>query len=358
MLARNIARNRLHRTRTVQRHNCGNIFNGMRLESGHNIGNTRTFKLKHTGGFALCQHRIRRIVIQRNIVQMKIRMLALHHFFRIGKHGEISQTQKVHLEQTQFFQRRHDELRDHIAVIGGERYIMVDRFIGDDNTGRVRGRMARHSLQTARRVDELMNGFIALIHLPQLLRRRECLINGNMQLGRNQFCHHIDVTIRNIERASDISNRVTRRHRAERHNLCDMIRAILARHVINHFLPAFIAKIHVDIRHADAFRIQKAFEIQRILNRVKRGNIQTVGDHRACRRASARTDRNAMRFGIVNKIPYNQEIIDKAHALNHIQFILQTLALFRVIRIIAAVKAFHAQLVQIFLRGVSVRHIK
>ena len=330
----------------------------MRLESGHNIGNARTFKLEHTGGLALCQHGIRRIVIQRNIVQMKIRMLALHHLFRIRQHGEISQTQKVHLEQAQLFQRRHDKLRDHIAVICRERHIMIDRFIRDDNAGRVRGRMARHSLQTARRVDELMNGFIALIHLPQLLGRRERLINGNMQLGRNQFCHHIDVTIRNIERASDISNRVARRHRAERHNLCDMIRAILARHVINHFLPAFIAKIHVDIRHADAFRIQEAFKIQRILNRVKRGNIQTVGDHRACRRASARTDRNAMCLGIVNKIPYNQEIIDKAHALNHIQLILQTLALFRVIWIIAAVKAFHAQLVQIFLRGVSLRHVK
>ena len=137
VLARDIARNRLHRSRTVQGDDRRDIFNRVRLESGHDICNARTFKLEYTAGLSLREHLIGRVVLQRDFIQAERRIHLLHHLFGIRQNSQISQTEEVHLEQSQLLQRRHDKLRDHVAVVCRERDIVVDRLLGDNHACRM-----------------------------------------------------------------------------------------------------------------------------------------------------------------------------------------------------------------------------
>ena len=94
------------------------------------------------------------------------------------------------------------------------------------------------------------------------------------------------------------------------------------------------------------------------MNRVKVGNSEAVRHDRACCRAASGSDRNALTFRVADKVGHDEEVIDKAHLGDHVDLVLQTLAHGAVIVRIAPCKAFIAQLLQIFERGVAVRHIE
>jgi hypothetical protein len=64
-------------------------------------------------------------------------------------------------------------------------------------------------------------------------------------------------------------------------DLCHVIAAIFLRHVFDQFAAPPHAKIYVDIRHRNAFRIQKPFKQQVVLQRIYVGNPQRVAHQTA-----------------------------------------------------------------------------
>ncbi len=55
-----------------------------------------------------------------------------------GKHGEVAQAQKVHLEQTKLLQHAHLVARNGLAVLApGQRHNFGQRLPGDDHPSRV-----------------------------------------------------------------------------------------------------------------------------------------------------------------------------------------------------------------------------
>ena len=55
-----------------------------------------------------------------------------------------------------------------------------------------------------------------------------------------------------------------------------MISAILAVDVVDHFLAALVAEVHVEIGHTDTFRVQKALKDQVIADGVNVSDTHTV----------------------------------------------------------------------------------
>ena len=98
-----------------------------------------------------------------------------------------------------------------------------------------------------------------------------------------------------------------------------MVGAVFSIYIINHFSPALIAEINVDIRHRHPLRVEKALEIEGILDGVQIGDAQAVGDHRTRRRTPARSHRYILALGVADKIRHNEKIVHKTHADNHIQ---------------------------------------
>ena len=103
-----------------------------------------------------------------------------------------------------------------------------------------------------------------------------------------------------------------------------MVAAVFSRHIIDDFLPPFIAEVDVDIRHADALRVQEPFKQQIVLDGIDVRNSKAVRDN-ASRRASApRADHDAVFLGEIYKIPDNEEVIRKTHIINGGKLVIET----------------------------------
>ena len=202
--------------------------------------------------------------------------MAADHLLSVRDNRQVAQTQKVHLEQAKLFKRGHGELGHHLLIVARQRYIGVNRVFGDDHACRMGGCMARHTLECPCGVDQVLHRRVAVIHLLEFRVDGQCTVNGNMQFHRHLFGNCVDFVIRNGQRASDIADGRASRHGTKGDDLRDVVGAILSSYVLDDLGTADITKIHVDIRHGHALRIEEAFEVQRILDRVKVGNAQAI----------------------------------------------------------------------------------
>ena len=87
-------------------------------------------------------------------------------------------------------------------------------------------------------------------------------------------------------------------------------------------------------------------------------NVKRIRHNTSHRRASPRPYRNPAVFGILDKIPDNEKIIDESHRRNRIQLIVQTLAQTVRFLSIALKQALFAKFTQIAVGRVSVGNIK
>src|SRR6202030_2893422 len=104
-----------------------------------------------------------------------------------------------------------------------------------------------------------------------------------------------------------------------------LLAAVFFRDVLDHFAAAAGMEIDVDVRHADAFRIEEALEQQPVLERVDIGDIHRVADQASGRRAAPRTDWNPARFGEADEVPDDKEVARELHLLDHPDLALQPL---------------------------------
>ena len=129
----------------------------------------RALELEHADSAPGGEHIKRFLVIERDALDLKPRLAAAHLPCRVLEHGEVAQTEKVHLQQPQLLERRHLELAHERAVVAGQRHVGVHRLLRDDHARRVRGRVARHALDGAGRVDELVQPVVPVVHGAQRL---------------------------------------------------------------------------------------------------------------------------------------------------------------------------------------------
>ncbi len=118
----------------------------------------------------------------------------------------------------------------------------------------------------------------------------------NVQDAGNQLGHLFDIGEGDIQRAANVFDGGARAERIERDDLRDLLAAVLLGDVLDHFAAAVHAEIDVDIGHAHALRIEKAFEEQAVLQRIDIGDLHGVADQAARGRTATRADRDVDRF--------------------------------------------------------------
>ena len=210
--------------------------------------------------------------------------------------------------------------------------------------------MAGHALQRLGGVDELFHPRVAFIQIRQLAGQLQRVVQSDMQRAGargHQLGHGVHLGIGHVQGATHIPDGAPGGHGAEGDDLGHMVIAVLAADVVHHLAPAGITEVHVDIRHGHALRVQEALEIQLILHGVDVGDVQAVGHHGTGGAAAAGAHWDARPAGIVDKVGHDEEIVGKAHFLDHIQFIFQLFAVLRLFAAVAADKALVAQLAQI-----------
>src|SRR6185437_3011790 len=116
------------------------------------------------------------------------------------------------------------------------------------------------------------------------------------------------------ESAPHVFNRCARSQRAKRHNLADGFATVQFSHVIDYLAAPAHTEINVDIGHRHAFRIQKAFKEEVVLQRIHIGDTEAISHQRAGRRTAPRTYGNSILLRVLNEVPHDQEISRVTHA--------------------------------------------
>ena len=146
-----------------------------------------------------------------------------------------------------------------------------------------------------------------------------------MQVPRHQLCHRIHSSIRHTHHPTHIANGRTGRQGAEGDDLCHMVRAVFAGHIVDHLLPPFVAKVNIKVRHRHPLRVQKPLKQQVVLHGVNICNADTIGGNGPGAGATSRSHRYALILGVLHKIYHDQVIVRVTHLLYGVQLILQPL---------------------------------
>ena len=188
--------------------------------------------------------------------------------------------------------------------------------------------MAGDALQGLGGVDELLNPLVPVVHVLQRLGEPQGLVQGDVQgpgTAGDLLGDHIHLGVGHVQHPPHIPDGAPGGHGAEGDDLGHPVVAVLPADIVHHLVSAGVAEIHVDIRHAYPLRIQKTLEVQPVLHGLHVGDVQAVGHHAPCGGASARPHGDMGVFGEADKVGDNQEVVGKAHPLDHVQLIVQLL---------------------------------
>ena len=332
VLAGDKPRNGLHWSRTVQRDHGGDILNTLWLQPHAHTGHARGLDLEHARRLSSGDHVIGLRVVVRYFAQRELWLPLLHHLHGVIQHRQVPQPQKVHFQQAQLLQSRHHILAYYRIVVPCQRHIFIHRQFCDDHARRVGRCVPRHSLQCHGCVDELFDLWVLPVHIRQLLRELQRLLQGNMQRPRPcryQLRHNIHLGVGHVQRPAHIPYGCSGGHGTEGHDLGYMVVAVLFADIFHHLTPPRVAEVHVDIRHRHTLRVQEPLEVQIVLHGVDVRDLQAVRHHRSGRAAAPWSHRYSPALGVPHKVRHNEEIVRKAHFLDHVQLIIQLLPVFR-----------------------------
>ena len=224
-----------------------------------------------------------------------------------------AQTKKVHLQKAQTLDFGHVELGDRQAVVGGQGNIFRGSFPGNDNACRMGGSMAGHAFHFQGGVDQFMHLGICFVQVFQVGRNFQCMLQRHLQFHGDELGDPVYVLIRHPHHTAHVPDGSPGGHGTEGHDLGHVIPTVFFVYVVDDFLPALIAKVHVKVGHGYAFRVQEAFENQVIADRVNVGDAHTVGGQTAGAGATARSYRDATGLGIVDEVIDDEIVVGVPH---------------------------------------------
>ena len=347
LLAGDQARDRFHRARPVGGDDDGQIFDRLRLQAHAHARHAGRFHLEHTGGPALREHVHDLGVVVGDAGHGEVRLGLTDIADGIVDDGDVAQAEEVHFEEPELLQRRHGVFGNDRAVVRRQRHIVIDRELGDDDARGVRRGVARHALDGLCRVDQFPDPFVRVVHLPQLRRLLQRVRQRHVRRRRHELGHRVRLGVGEVHHAADVADGAARSHGTEGDDLCDMVLAVFAPDVVDDLGAPGVTEVHIDIGHRHARRVEETLEIKPVFHGVDLGDMQAVGDHRARGAAAPGADRDPGRFGKAHEIPHDEEVIGKAHLLDHVDLIVELLHIFRVLRPVELVKALAAELLKI-----------
>ena len=323
-LARHVAGNRLHRPRAVQRNRGDDVLEVARAHALQKRPHARGFQLEHAVGVALGDHGVHTRIVEGDVLGLDLYALALLHQ-RLGVHDDVqrAQAQEVHLQQAQRLHVAHGELGGDDLVVHLQRQVVHHRLCGDQHARRVGGGIAGHSLQLAGHVDHPVHLGVALVGVAQLGAHLQRLLQRHVQLKGHQLGDGIRLLVAHAQHPAHVPQHRAGGHRAEGDDLRHVVRAVALPHVVDHLAAPLVVEVAVDIGHGDALGVQEALEQQVVLQGVDLRDAQGVGHDGASAAAATGAHAHAMGLGVVDEVPYDQEVVHVAHLLDHAQLVVE-----------------------------------
>ena len=256
-------------------------------------------------------------------------MPALDQLQRLLQNGQRLQAEEVELHETCGFDIFPVELRDrHVrARIAIDRHELVERAIADHHAGGVRRRVAIEAFELLRDLQQARDDRFVVALLLQLgfagngVRQRD-RIGG---IVRHELAEAVDLPVRHLQHAADVAQHRARLQLSVRDDLRHAIVAVLVLNVANDLVAPVLAEVDVEVRHRHALGIEKALEEQTEAQRIEIRDRERPGNERACTRATARPDGNAVRLGPFDEVRNDQEVARELHSLDDANLVLKAL---------------------------------
>ena len=323
------------------------------------LAHAGALELEHPGGVAAGQHPVRLLVVERQLVDLDAHAArVLDDLERRFDDVEVAQPEEVHLEQAELGDVVHVELRDDLGLaLLLQRQVLGERLVADHHGRGVDGVVADEALEAHGEVDDLLDLLVGVVGLPELAAGEHGL--GERGRGRLLGDHLGDPVARRVGPAHDarrVAHGGARGHGAEGDDLRHSVPPVLLRHVVDDFLAALHAEVHVDVGHALAPRVEEALEEQVVPERVDVGDAQRVADDGPGGRSAARPDGDAVVLGELHVVPHDEEIRLEAHVADDAELVVEALAdLGRRVGPVPARDALLAELAQAGALGGAVR---
>ena len=335
-----ISRNEIHGAGTVQSDNGNDIFKIVRLHIDHKRTDARTFTLEHAERAAVAEHSVYVRVIHVDLHDIEIGIFFMDHIHRIRDYGQRAQPEEIHFQKTEFFHPALVILRNNCITALKQRHIFVNRLIADHHAAGVHTCVAWHTFDFDRRIDHAFHERIGIIHLFQICIAGKRLLDRHVELRWNLLCDRLRAGNIHTENTRHVTHRAFCGHSTERSDLRNVIGAVTADNVIDHFLPAVVTKVDIEIGHADTFRVQETLKQQGIAHWIDIRNAAGISSNTSGAGATPGADGNTDTFCIVDIIPYNQEIIDESHLMNNTELVIEPVHV--LLRIVFAVALYHS----------------
>ena len=258
-LQADVVRDQLHRARPVQRHQRDHVLEARRRRLLEQVAHAARFKLEHPGGVARGEHRVGRLVVQRQRLDGKILLAQFAHVaLRPVEHGERGEAEEVELHQADRLDVVLVELRDDVGGALGrvQRAEVGELARRDQHAARVHADVAREALELLGEFQQVAHLFLLLLalreqrlHLARVLQR-----DVLARLHRHQLRDLVAEVVAEVEHAAGVAQHRARRHGAEGGDLRHRILAVLLAHVVDHAVAAVLAEVDVEVGHRHALR--------------------------------------------------------------------------------------------------------
>ena len=183
--------------------------------------------------------------------------------------------------------------------------------------------MPRHAFEALADVDDFLDLGVLRHHVLEDRVLGERLVQRHVERRRDLLGDPIDVGIRHVERAPDVPHHGLRLHRPEGDDLRDVLAAVLARDVVDHFAASPLAEVHVDIGQRHALGVQEALEDEIELERIDVGDAHAPRHERAGCRSSSRSNRNTFLTRVADEVPDDEEVPRVPHLVDHLDLVLE-----------------------------------
>jgi hypothetical protein len=231
---------------------------------------------------------------------------------------EVLDAEEVHLEQADFLDLVHGELRSNrfVARVAIKRAILRQVLVGDDDARGVRSRVAHATFHRDGCFHQLTNLRIRFDSRAQIGALFEGFLEIRFRPIGDELRNLIHNRERNAQHATNVAHRELGLDRAEGDDLRNAILAVLLAHVFDHFAATFEAEVHVDVGHRETIGVQESLEQQPVLQRTQLCDPERIRDDRTRRRTAAGTDGNALTARVRNEIRDDQEVRIEAHLVD------------------------------------------
>ncbi len=145
---------------------------------------------------------------------------------------------------------------------------------------------------------------------------------------RHELAELVDLAIGHLQHAADVAQHAARLQRAESDDLGDAVAAVFFLDVADHFVAPFLAEVDVEVGHRHALGIEKALEQKPEADRIEIGDGERIGDKRACARAAARPDRDALRLRPLDEVGDDQKVAGIFHPRDDAELEIEPLLIF------------------------------